>query len=283
MIGVFDSGHGGLTILEALVAGLPRQRFVYLGDHGHAPYGGRPGPEVHALTRDAVDHLFRRGCRMVILACNTASAIALRKLQQEWLPEAWPGARVLGVLVPTVEAITGTPWHASNRPDWHVVDARTVGVFATAGTVASGSFPVEIAKRAPAVRVVQQACPELAGMIEAGAPRDELREAIAGYATGLMSRLDGRNLDAVLLGCTHYPLVADLFAEALPPGVQLISQPDRVALSLKAYLWRRPEFRAEVERGGVRPPLPLLTTGDPVRVSALATRFLGRPVSFAAV
>lgn len=276
MIGVFDSGHGGLTVLDALVAAFPRERFVYLGDHAAAPYGNRPGPEVLDLTRSAVDVLFRRGCRLVVLACNTASAIALRKIQQEWLPTEWPDNRVLGVLVPMVEAITGTPWHAV-RPDWHVVPARTVGVFATPGTVASGSYPVEVAKRAPTVRVVQQACPTLAGLIEEGAPRADLARAVTEAARGLLAQLDERPPDAVLLGCTHYPLVADLFAAALPAGTEVLSQPERVAMALRAYFWRHPQFAARSGAGSA--PL-LLTTGDPVAVSAAAGRLLGRDVEF---
>jgi len=276
MIGVFDSGHGGLTVLRSFVEAFPRERFLYLGDHAAAPYGTRPGPEVLALTRKSVDLLFRRGCRLVVLACNTASAIALRKLQQDWLPIEWPENRVLGVLVPTVETITGTPWHAA-RPDWHVVPARTVGVFATPGTVASGSYPVEVAKRAPAVRVVQQACPTLAGLIEGGAARTELVEAVGSAAAGLMRQLDGLAPDAVLLGCTHYPLVADLFVDALPASVEVLSQPERVAMALRAYLWRHPQFRAVGEMG-VEPLL--LTTGDPAKVSVAAGRLLGRPMQF---
>jgi len=276
MIGIFDSGHGGLTVLDALVAAFPRERFVYLGDHAAAPYGNRPGPEVLDLTRAAVDALFRRGCRLVVLACNTASAIALRKIQQDWLPDAWPENRVLGVLVPMVEAITGTPWHAV-RPDWHVVPARTVGVFATPGTVASGSYPVEVAKRAPTVRVIQQACPTLAGLIEAGEPREALRAAVAEAVQGLLDQLDGRPPDAVLLGCTHYPLVADLFAAALPAGTEVLSQPERVAMALRAYVWRHPQFAVRGGAGGM--PL-LLTTGDPAAVSEAASRLLARPVEF---
>jgi len=146
MIGVFDSGHGGLTILDELSAALPRQTFVYLGDHAHAPYGSRSGAEIYELTRRSVERLFEMGCRLVILACNTASAIALRKLQQEWLATHWPDHRILGVVVPTIEAITAVTWlkrHA-HLPDrvGHVErtairPARVVGVFATPATVRS--------------------------------------------------------------------------------------------------------------------------------------------------
>ncbi|WP_207476259.1 glutamate racemase [Arenibaculum pallidiluteum] len=278
MIGVFDSGHGGLTVQRRLAETFPALSFLYLGDHANAPYGPRTGPEVLELTRAGVDLLFDRGCRLVILACNTAAAVALRKLQQEWLPERAPGRRILGVLVPTVEAITGAPWRVETPPVGRVQDTRTVAIFATQRTVLSNSFPVEIAKRAPALRVVQQPCPELAGAIEAGAPEAALRTLVASYVDELLHRLGGRMPDSVVLGCTHYPLVAGLFADRLP-GVQVLSQPDLVAESLAGYLERRPEYagRDGGEGGGVR---RFLTTGDPARVSALAQRFFGRPMAF---
>ncbi|WP_245986596.1 glutamate racemase [Azospirillum thermophilum] len=156
-----------------------------------------------------MERLFGQGCRLVILACNTAAAVALRRLQQTWLHDAWPGRNVLGVLVPMVEAITRVPWMMDMPPVDHMThEPRTVGVFATAATVRSGSFPREIGKRAPLVRVVQQACPDLVPLIERGAPEDETAPAVRRYAAGLLEQLDGQPPDAVVLGCTHYPLVA---------------------------------------------------------------------------
>lgn len=278
MIGVFDSGHGGLTVLRALTAALPDRRFVYLGDHGHAPYGDRSAEEVYALTVQGVERLFGLGCRLVVLACNTASAVALRRLQQTWLLHAWPDRRVLGVLVPMVEAITGMPWMADVPAGHRAGERRTIGIFGTSRTVDSGAYPREIGKRAPEVTVVQQACPDLARLIEADAPRDTVAGAVRRYSGALMEKLDGVPPSAVMLGCTHYPLVADLFAEALPPGVEILCQPTLTAKSLAAYLERHPDLDATGTGGPV-----FRTTGDPDRITPLATRFFGRPAPFAAL
>jgi glutamate racemase len=274
MIGVFDSGHGGLTILRALVQQLPQRDFLYLGDHAHAPYGERTSVEIVALTRDALQALFDRGCKLVILACNTAAAVALRTLQQDWLPTVAPDHRILGVLVPTVEAVTGVPWlttHPVARPD----RARTLVVFATRRTVASNAYPEEINKRAPEITLVQQACPGLVHLIESDAPRDVLRDAVHGHVAALRKQLNGRKPDAVMLGCTHFPLVADLFAEALPRGIEVVSQPALVARSLTDYLARHAVLDAPAS-GRVA----FLTTGEPERVSRLASTFFGDRVSF---
>lgn len=272
MIGVFDSGHGGLTVLRALRVRLPDQRFLYLGDHGHAPYGNRSAEEVLHLTRQAAEVLFARGCRLVVIACNTAAAIALRRLQQTWLPEAHPDKRLLGVLVPMVEAITGVPWMADLAPSPRPAGpAHTVAVFATRGTVRSGAYPREVHKRAPEVTVVQQACPRLAAAIEAGRPATELRALVRGSVRGLRRKLGGWP-DAAVLGCTHYPLVAEHFRAELDPAVRLLDQPALVAESLAHYLERRPEFAS----AGSASPL-LLTSGDPAVVSGLAARLIGDP------
>ncbi len=277
MIGVFDSGHGGLTVLSALVARLPKRAFVYLGDHGHAPYGERGVAEIHDLTLANVERLFHEGCRLVLLACNTAAAVALRRLQQEWLPGAHPERRVLGVFVPMVEAVTAVPWRLQMPPPGAARTPAVVGVFATRRTVASGAYAREIALRAPATRVVQQACPGLVKQIEAGAAPAVLAAAIADHVAALMDRLDGRAPDSVILGCTHYPLVAEAFAAALPAGVPVHSQPSLVAESLAAYLARHPEFDVAP---GPRQPTRFLTTGDPETVGALAARFFGTPPVF---
>lgn len=269
MIGVFDSGHGGLTVLRALRERLPDQRFLYLGDHGHAPYGNRSSEEVLQLTRRAAEALFAHGCRLVVIACNTAAAIALRRLQQTWLPEAHPDKRLLGVLVPMVEAITGVPWMADVTPSRPAGPPRRVAIFATRGTVRSGAYPREVHKRAPEVTVVQQACPRLAAAIEAGRPAPELRALVRGSVLGLRRKLGGWP-DAAVLGCTHYPLVADHFRAELNGAVALLDQPALVAESLAHYLERRPEFSAP----GSGETL-LLTSGDPAVVSDLATRLIG--------
>lgn len=290
MIGVFDSGHGGLTILGELSAMLPRQRFIYLGDHANAPYGGRPGPEIYELTRRSVERLFKLGCRLVILACNTASTIALRRLQQEWLAVHWPDHRVLGVVVPTIEAITGVTWLQRHRNHPERVDhvertairaPRTVGVFATPATVASQVYPFEIAKRAPHIRVEQHACRDLVRLIETGASRDEMAASIAADARALEDLFGHHPPDAIVLGCTHFPLVRDLFEAQIDPGVELVSQPRQVALALADYLRRRPEYAGRPESG--RAPPALLTSGDAADVSRRASHLFGRPLHFEAV
>jgi glutamate racemase len=279
MIGVFDSGHGGLTVLRALVDELPDRRFFYFGDHARAPYGNRPAEDIHRLTQAAVEQLFALGCRLVVLACNTAAANSLRRLQQEWLPSAHADRRILGVLVPMVEAITGQAWTAQASSRRRVAAPRTVAVFATRGTVASNAYPVEIGKRAPEVTVVQQAAPQLVDLIEAGADKDLIRTAVHAYVGQLMDQLDGRPPDVVMLACTHYPLVADIFAEALPTGVEVLSQPRLVAGSLALYLRRHPEFDGIA--GG--PGVCFYTSGDAGRASCLGSAFFGRPVAFEAV
>ncbi|HMA16435.1 MAG: glutamate racemase [Bacteroidota bacterium] len=277
MIGVFDSGHGGLTVLHALTRRLPGEGFIYFGDHGNAPYGPRPEEEIYALTLAAVERLFAEGCLLVLLACNTASAIALRRLQQDWLPTAAPERRVLGVFVPMVEVLAGVSWRDGTKVSGKVAPDGMVAVFATQRTIHSGAYPFEIGLRAPHMRVVSQACPHLAAAIEADEPESVLRSLVAGYVAAMLQQTEGRAPDAAVLGCTHYPLVAHHFAEALPPQVLLLDQPDIVADSLADYLTRHDRFAARTEEAGHR---RFLTTGDPARVSAFASRFFGAEVRF---
>jgi glutamate racemase len=284
VIGVFDSGHGGLTILRSLRAHFPQHRFVYFGDHAAAPYGDRSADDIYALTRQGVTRLFEHGARLVILACNTASAVALRRMQRTWLADAYPDRRVLGVLVPMVEAITGVPWMLDQPPKpAHLPKASaTVAIFATPRTVESMAYPYEIGLRAPQARVVQQACPDLARLIESDARGDVLSQAIQGYAASLMRTLAGKPPDIVVLGCTHYPLAMEHFIRWLPPGTSILSQPELTARSLAAYLERHQEFALlhddVAEPGGIA----FLTTGDPIRLSPLASRFFGSPIEFIA-
>lgn len=281
MIGLFDSGHGGLTVQRALEARFPQRDFLYLGDHGHAPYGRRSAEEVLSLTRDGVARLFAEGCRLVIIACNSAAAIALRRLQQDWLARHYPEHRILGVVVPVVEAVTQVPWSVQSAPPEDVGAPMTVGVFATRHTVRSDAFRIEIRKRAPRIDVIQQACPGLAGAIEANAAETRLAAEVREAVAGLTKRLNGRRLDAVILGCTHYPLVGPLFQRALPSPVKMLSQPNLVADSLASYLKRHPEFDTPSHAsspGSTR----FLTTGDPEVVGRIAQRFLGHPVVFRA-
>jgi glutamate racemase len=277
MIGVFDSGFGGLTIHEALIRRLPGLSFIYLGDHRNAPYGSREPEEILDFTRRNVDLLFSRGCRLVIIACNTASAVALHNLQCYWLPEAWPGRNILGIIVPTIEAATQVPW-AINYPVYPQMYANhSVAIFATRRTVDSYTYPIEINKRCPHVEVVQQACPELAGAIEDGTDPGRLRALVTGHVSRLLKSMGGREPETAILGCTHYPLVKTLFREALPSGVRLLCQPSAVANSLEHYLHRHPEY---LDRMPETPRRQYLTTGDPAAVSARSNGFLGRTISF---
>ena len=277
MIGVFDSGHGGLTVLRALADRLPEHGFVYLGDHANAPYGERDAEAVYSLTLENIERLFRMDCQLVILACNTAAAVALRRLQRTWLDDAWPGRRVLGVLVPAVEAIVRQPWHVEEPHTGPDAPQETVAIFATRRTVESRAYVGEILKRAPDVLIVQQACPGLVDAIEAGAPQDEIHGLVAGFAADLLERMQGVLPDVAVLGCTHYGLVAKAFRDALPPGTALLHQPDLIAKSLVDYLARHPEFPAGRQEAG---RLEFLTTGDPAHVSSVASRFYGAAAAF---
>jgi glutamate racemase len=245
MIGVFDSGFGGLTIHRALIDMLPERDFVYLGDHRNAPYGMRPPIDVLNLTCAALDRLFAEGCTLAIIACNTVSTVALRWIQQQWLPvrrlEDGIPRNVIGIVAPTVEAATGVGWDAGCTILQKAKQSSTIAVFGTRRTVESDCYPIEIRKRRPDIAVVQQACPELAGSIESGLPRQDLRTLVDRYVNKLLAKL-GAVPDCVILGCTHYPLIADLFAAALPFGVRIIDQPDATARALKSYLERHPEY-----------------------------------------
>lgn len=273
MIGLFDSGHGGLTVLKALHQRFPDQTFIYLGDHQHAPYGNRPSEEVVALTRLAVERLFGLGCRLVLLACNTATCVAARTLQQDWLPASrFAGTHnILGIVAPTVEAATQTPWAATTPQYPQKYNTDLIAVFGTTRTITSDAYPEEIRKRCPRVRVVQQICADLAAAIEAGAPDPELERLVARGVDGLMAQTGGQPPHRAILGCTHYPLVEPLFRRQLPPFTRLLSQPSIVADSLEDYLGRHPRYRGQA--AGTAPRLRLLTTGEPSAVSAIARRF----------
>lgn len=275
-IGVFDSGLGGLTVLRALVESMPNHAFVYLGDNGHAPYGMRMPEDVHALTKRGVETLFEAGCPLVLLACNTASALALRRLQQEWLEHAAPDHRVLGVFVPVIEAITGRRWAdpsaPSPAPGLLAGEVRRVAFFATPATVASGAFEREVARRAIGVEVESVGCAGLVDALEAGQV-DRANEIAAAAAARLTAAPD-----VAVLGCTHYPLIADAFRAALPPETEILNQPLIVAASLARYLERSPGIEAASSEGRVR--LRCLTTGDADAVSNHASAFFGRPLRF---
>ncbi len=265
MIGLFDSGHGGLTIFRTLVARFPDLNFVYLGDHANAPYGNRGSQEIVELTRGGVEQLYARGCKLVMLACNTASAVACRTLQQDWLPSSdYPGRNVLGVVAPMVEAATQTPWAVTSPQYPQKFNSDTIAVFGTTRTISSGVYSEEIRKRCPKVTVLEHACPDLAGAIEVGAGENDLDAMVAKYVGQLLKRSGGIAPERAILGCTHFPLVEELFVTHLPPSTRILSQPDVVADSLEDYLARHSSYAAGTAYEGN--PV-LLTTGNPDHVS----------------
>ena len=280
-IGVFDSGVGGLTVHHRLVERFPLADFIYLADQANAPYGGRSGEEIVDLTRAGCTRLFAEGCDVVVLACNTAASVALRRLQQTWLPayrrELGRAASVLGIVVPTIEAATGLPWaHEAERRGDKVEKLDVLGVFSTPATARSRVYEIEIDKRRQDVAVFSEPCPELARMIEAGTARDALSAVISEHVKALSSRI-GRAPDRAILGCTHYEIVADLFQAALPPGTPLIRQPEATADALARYLDRHPEFDP-----GTRAVRRFLTTGRPGAQHSLVEAFWGSALSFEA-
>lgn len=267
-VGIFDSGLGGLTIYEAVARRLPDVPFVYFGDNAHAPYGVRTPDDIFNLTCASVERLWAEGCDLVVLACNTASAAALKRMQETWVPE---GKRVLGVFVPLIEALTERQWGDNSPP--REVAVKHVALFATPATVATRAFQRELAFRAIGVDVEAQPCGGLVDAIEQG---DEiLAEALVrSHVEALKRRMP--KPEAAILGCTHYPLLQKAFQEALGPQVKVFSQAGLVAESLADYLARRPEFMGHGQES------KFLTTGDPRAVSDRATQFMRHQIRFTA-
>ena len=282
MIGVFNSGHGGLTVLRVLIEQFPDCSFVYLGDHRNAPYGNRPSEEVVELARAGTEALFGMGSRLVLLACNTATCVAVRVLQKEWLPRSSyaQGHNVLGIVAPTVEAATQTPWGVTAPQYPQKYNSDIVAVLGTRRTVASGVYAEEIAKRCPRIRVVEQACPELAGAIEACASTPELDAIVAAGVAAVLEQTGGTPPHRAILGCTHYPLVEHLFRQRLPSFTRLLSQPEVVADSLEDYLSRHPVY---ADRAHGARLIRLLTTGDARQVSRAARVFWPDAPEFSAL
>ena len=280
-IGVFDSGIGGLSIHHALVDRLPSADFIYLADQANAPYGPRAGEEIVELTRAGCMALFSAGADLVVLACNTASAIALRRLQQTWLPgyrrELGRPVNVIGIIVPTIEAATGLPWeHEPERRGEKAERVDVIGVFCTRATASSRVYEIEIDKRRQDVAAFSEPCVNLAGLIEQGAAHEELKAVVEEHVETLRRRI-GRWPDRAILGCTHYEIVADLFAAALPGGTPVIHQPPAVADALERYIARHPEYAA-----GGSGQRRFVTTGTPGQQHALAEAFWGAPLRFEA-
>ena len=265
-VGVFDSGFGGLTVLNAVSKALPEIPFVYYGDNAHAPYGVRDADDVYDLTTKGVERLWAEGCDLVILACNTASAAALRRMQETWIPE---DKRVLGVFVPLIEALTERQWGDNSPP--REVAVKHVALFATPATVSSRAFQRELAFRAIGVDVEAQPCGGVVDAIEDGDLI--LAEALVrSHVEALKRRMP--HPEAAVLGCTHYPLMEEIFQDALGPEVKVYSQANLVADSLADYLDRHPDMH------GAGSESAFLTTGDAKSVSNKAIQFLRRKIEF---
>ena len=261
-IGVFDSGFGGLTVLKKLVEALPSYDYLYLGDNARAPYGTRSFDTVYRYTLDCVKWFFSEGCPLVILACNTASAKALRTIQQQDLPALAPRNRVLGVIRPTTELIGS------------FTSSGSVGILATKGTVSSGSYPIEIEKFYPELKVYQEACPMWVPLVENNEHQGEGADFfVKKHLDALMAK--DPSIDTVLLACTHYPLLLDKINQFIPGNIRVISQGEIVANSLVDYLERHPEMENRLSRNGTR---RFCTTDDTVDFEQNAILFYGAPV-----
>lgn len=261
-IGVFDSGYGGLTILSKIRELLPQYNYIYLGDNARTPYGSRSFEVVYQFTLEAVRKLFDLGCPLVILACNTASAKALRSIQQKDLPYIAPVNRVLGVIRPTVEAIGG------------MTHTRHIGVLATAGTIKSASYPLEIKKLYPDIQVTGKACPMWVPLVE---NREYDADGADYFVRKYIDELLEADpcIDTLILGCTHYPLLIQKIRKYTPEHIKLVAQGEYVASSLKDYLERHPELRTRCTVGGT---CEFLTTESEEKFQESASVFLHRHV-----
>lgn len=257
-IGVFDSGYGGLTVLHGIRQLLPDYDYMYLGDNARAPYGSRSFEVVYQFTRQAVLKLFSMGCHLVILGCNTASAKALRTIQQRDLPEWDPSRRVLGIIRPTAEAIGG------------LTKSRHVGVLATEGTIRSHSYDLEIQKLFPDIKLSGVACPLWAAIVEANEADSPGADYFVQKRINQLMRKDP-DIDTIILGCTHYPLLMSSVVKNIPDGVRIVAQGTYVAHSLQQYLLRHPDMEGMITKGG---QCRYLTTESEERFSETAQIFL---------
>lgn len=262
-IGVFDSGYGGLTILREMRREMPEYDFLYLGDNARAPYGTRSFDVVYRFTLEAVEYLFAQGCHLVILACNTASAKALRTIQQNDLPVIDPTRRVLGVIRPTVEAIGS------------VSSTGNVGILGTSGTVNSASYDMEITKLYPDFNTVSQACPMWVPLVENHeADSDGADYFVRKYVDAICAK--NASLDTLVLACTHYPILYPKIRQAVPSHIKVVTQGEIVARSLVDYLRRHPEMDARCSKNG---ECRYLTTENPDKFTDLAKVFLAETVT----
>jgi glutamate racemase len=260
MIGVFDSGVGGLTVLKSLLKHLPDYDYVYLGDNARTPYGNKTKEEVYEYTRQAVDFLFKQGCDLIIIACNTASALALRQLQQEYLPKKYPGKKILGVVRPMAEAI------ALNKK------IKKVGMIGTKATVKSKIYPREIKLLNKKIKIFCQSAPLLVPLIESGwNDKEEIAEILEKY----LQPLKKAKIDSLVLGCTHYPFLTREICQVMGKGCKIYNSGEIVALSLKDYIARHPELAIVWHP---KPKLVFYTTGGVGAFKIIGDRFLGRKI-----
>lgn len=261
-IGIFDSGLGGLTILDGIRHRMPQYDFIYLGDNARAPYGTRSFDVVYQFTLQAVKKLFSMGCPLIILACNTASAKALRSIQQKYLPQAFPNRRVLGVIRPTAEVV-GT-----------LTKSNHIGILATEGTVRSESYKLEIQKLYPATTIVGQACPMWVPLVENGEYDKPGADYFIKDSIDKLLTADSQ-IDTIILGCTHYPLLLPKIKQYTPKGITLIPQGKYIAESLQEYLQRHQEMEHNITKGGT---CKYFTTESSEKFSESASVFLNEPI-----
>ncbi|MCU0678839.1 MAG: glutamate racemase [Planctomycetes bacterium] len=274
MIGVFDSGLGGLTVLRELLRELPQYDYAYLGDNARAPYGNKSQTVIYGYALEAVDFLFKQGCGLAIIACNTASAKALRRLQREWLPQAYPGRRVLGVVIPAAEIAAAELKTGKNKKPIRL------GVIGTRSTIESAVYETEIKKTLAAeptwpkqLEIYAQACPLLVPLVEEGwTGKPETKTILKKY----LRPLKEKKISVLILGCTHYPFLAADIGRIMGKGVKIIDTPRAVAVKLKSYLRRHPEIESQLKKNG---GIKYFTSDEPGRFKTLAQKFIGGRIS----
>ena len=260
MIGIFDSGFGGLTVFKEIKKALPEYSYLYLGDNLRAPYGGRTPEAIFEFARQAACYLFKQGCLLVILACNTASAEALRKLQQEWLPANYPDRRILGVIRPVAEEAV------------KLSRFGRIGVVGTTATISSKAYNKELKAQNQEVKVFSNACPLLVPLVEEGwLDKPETRMVVK----KCLRPLKEKRIDTLILGCTHYPLLMKEFVRLAGKRVRVLDAPKIVADKLADYLKRHPEIESQLQK---QKTARYLTTDSPEKFSSLGSRFMGSPI-----
>jgi len=260
IIGVFDSGLGGLTVLKHFLDYLPDYNYIYLGDNARLPYGEKSPETIYEYTREAVEFLFESGCNLIIIACNTASAQALRKIQQKYLPAHWPERRVIGVIRPLAE-------HFAN-PKF-----KKIGVIGTKSTIAAGAYQAEIKKLSPQIEVLEKGTPLLVPLIEEGwAQKPETKMILKKY----LHPLKTKQIDALILGCTHYPFLLPEIKKIMGKNVAVPDPGEVIAASLKSYLDKHPELKLKKISGGKR---QYFTTDNPQLFKKLGEKFLGQKMT----